>query len=127
MKVLLVDDDVFICAYLQHVLALRGHHVVECSTGLEGLAAVRQDDFDLAVVDVVMPDMDGIELVGCLRERLPQLPIVGISGGDNTAHTGGRLYLDLMLHAGADTVLEKPFEEKDFLRGIDQAVNAHCN
>lgn len=124
-RILLVDDDVFICAYLQHVLTMRGYEVVECSTGLEGLAAVRQEPFDLAVVDVVMPDMDGIELVGCLRDRLPELPILGISGGDATSRSGSECYLELMKHAGADRVLEKPFEERDFLRAINEATDIH--
>lgn len=125
MKVLLVDDDVFICAYLVHVLTIRGHQVVERSTGLEGLAAIRNETFDLAVVDVVMPDMDGIELVGCLRDRFPSLPILGVSGGDPSMRSGGKLYLDLMRHAGADQVLEKPFEEKEFLEAIEEAVSHH--
>lgn len=127
MKILLVDDDVFICAYLQHVLAIRGHDVVQRSSGLEGLSAVREETFDLAVIDVVMPDMDGIELVACLRDRFPHLPILGISGGDNTLRSGGKLYLDLMQHAGADMVLEKPFEEKDFLNAVEQTLSAHAH
>ncbi|PAW76375.1 MAG: hypothetical protein B9S32_15500 [Verrucomicrobia bacterium Tous-C9LFEB] len=125
MKILLVDDDVFICAYLVHVLTIRGHQVVERSTGLEGLAAIRNETFDLAVVDVVMPDMDGIELVGCLRDRFPNLPILGVSGGDPSMRSGGKLYLDLMRHAGADQVLEKPFEEKEFLEAIEVAMGHH--
>lgn len=125
MKILLVDDDVFICAYLNHVLTLRGHQVVERSTGLEGLATIRNETFDLAIIDVVMPDMDGIELVGCLRDRFPRLPIVGISGGDPSLRSGGKLYLDLMTHAGADRILEKPFEEKEFLEVVEQAIRLH--
>lgn len=125
MKILLVDDDVFICAYLNHVLTLRGHQVIERSTGLEGLAAIRNETFDLAIIDVVMPDMDGIELVGCLRDRFPALPIVGISGGDPSMRSGGKLYLDLMTHAGADCILEKPFEEKEFLEVVEQAISLH--
>lgn len=125
MKILLVDDDVFICAYLQHVLSIRGHEVVQRSSGLEGLNAVREGGFDLAVIDVVMPDMDGIELVACLRDRFPQLPILGVSAGDPSMRSGGKLYLELMMHSGADNVLQKPFEEKDFLDAIAKTVASH--
>lgn len=125
MTILLVDDDLFICAYLQHVLRSRGHHVVDCDNGVQALERVQILRFDLAVVDMMMPEMGGAELIGKLRERHPGLAIIGISGGCNLGDVNALSPLEQLRLAGADCVLEKPFEEKDFINAITESVAKH--
>lgn len=122
MKILLVDDDVFVRAYLSHVLSKQKHEVIECTNGLEALAFANSQKMEMAVVDVMMPEMDGITLVKQLKQKSPNMAVLGISGGEDVYQTGGKFYLDLMLEAGADRVLQKPFDEKEFLTALNEAA-----
>ncbi len=120
MNILLVDDDVFIRAYLQYVLSSRGHSVVQCSNGIEALVQSRTHPFDMAVVDVVMQEMDGISLVKRLKREHHELPVLALSDESDGMRQVGISHLELMMRAGADRALEKPFDEKDFISAIEQ-------
>ena len=77
----MVDDEEYIRIILQEMLTDQGLHVETAANGKEALHKVMHDDFDLIFTDIKMPEMDGIELINCLR-NLPQLTakIVVITG-----------------------------------------------
>lgn len=74
---------------------------------------------DLVVTDVLMPEMDGVELIIALRKEAPELPVIAVSGG-------GRLPKELMLDTasalGVVYTVEKPFDLEHFLAVVDQAL-----
>lgn len=76
--ILVVDDDEQIRGLVQRVLERRGYAAVTCRTAAEALAQTQP--FDLLLVDLVLPEMDGRELAGALRLRCPGLPVVLMSG-----------------------------------------------
>ncbi len=81
-KVLLVEDEDMVRTVAERALARAGYTVTACANGEEGLAAITDGGtaFDIVVSDVVMPGMDGPTMVRAIRARLPQMPVLFMSG-----------------------------------------------
>jgi two-component system response regulator MtrA len=102
-RVLLVEDDPSIREMASLGLAEAGFRVTSCADGREGLERLRRDPFDLAVLDVMLPSLDGFEIVRELR-RASRLPIVMLTArADATDVIVG-------LELGADDYVTKPFD-----------------
>jgi two-component system response regulator FlrC len=108
-KVLLVEDDRALREALADTLLLAGHDYAAVGSAEEALLAVAREPFSLVVSDVNMPGMDGHQLLGLLRTRQPQLPVLLM-----TAHGAVERAVDAMRQGAAD-YLVKPFEPKALL------------
>ncbi|WLH11301.1 sigma-54 dependent transcriptional regulator [Pseudomonas hefeiensis] len=109
IKVLLVEDDWALREALADTLVLAGHDYTAVGSAEDALLAVAQETFGLVVSDVNMPGMDGHQLLGLLRARQPQLPVLLM-----TAHGAVERAVDAMRQGAAD-YLVKPFEPKALL------------
>jgi two-component system alkaline phosphatase synthesis response regulator PhoP len=104
--ILIVDDDENVLVSLEAILSDEGHDVMMASDGFKGLELITRETFDLVVLDVVMPELDGIEVCRRIRAdpftaRLPVLFLTA-KGRSGDATRG--------LDAGGDDYLTKPFE-----------------
>ena len=107
----MVDDDARLRRLLQRYLTEHGYHVTAAADAPEAKAALRNFDFDLMVLDVMMPGQDGISLVAELRTGL-DLPILLLTArGETEDRVNG-------LAAGADDYLVKPFDPRELLLRI---------
>jgi len=79
-KVLIADDAPAVLDALDDVLTMEGHEVVRATTGGEALQKVRETRPQLAVLDVVMPDMDGVVVLDAIRRMDGELPVILITG-----------------------------------------------
>jgi two-component system response regulator FlrC len=109
IKVLLVEDDRALREALADTLLLAGHDYKAVGSAEEALQAVSGESFSLVVSDVNMPGMDGHQLLGLLRARQPQLPVLLM-----TAHGAVERAVEAMRQGAAD-YLVKPFEPKALL------------
>jgi len=109
-KTLVVDDDRLTRTITVHLLGRDGRIVTEACNGREALRMLAVDtEIDTLVTDVLMPEMDGLELIQAARKLRPGLRIVAISGG------GKRVKLDLLPAArslGADASFQKPLSQE---------------
>lgn len=112
--ILIIDDDDALRGTMRKILERNGHDVREASDGLKGVDRIRERVPDLVVLDLIMPEKEGIETIMELREEYPELRILAVSGGGSVLGAGGALE-DAMLF-GADASLAKPFTV-DALRG----------
>lgn len=104
VRLLLVDDEVGYLEVLSKRLSRRGFEVTAARSGAEAIRALRDRDFDLAVVDLKMEDIDGIELLKILRQMLPGLKVIMLTGhGSERAARDG-------LSQGAFDYLMKPVD-----------------
>ena len=104
--VLVVDDDETLLSFLGRGLARYGYRAELARSGREALRLLAEQPIAVALTDVMMPEMDGIELLRAIRARQPDLPVVAMTGADHAMHGP----LALLLHAlGAHAVLSKPF------------------
>lgn len=121
MKILLVDDDPEVLLITKVILEkTAGYHVLQATTGIKALEIARREHPDVVLMDVMMPDMDGPELLVKFREEatLKDIPVVFLTGKSDPAQVAslGRL--------GAQGVIQKPFpplELADRLRAILEA------
>ena len=103
-RILIVDDDSALRQSLTEQLELNEEFVtVECDTAARALEIAKHERFDVILLDVGLPDMDGRELCRRLRDAAVQVPIVMLTGADSDADT------ILGLDAGADDYVTKPF------------------
>ncbi len=114
--ILVVDDEAQIRQTLRGVLSDEGFDVVEAENGRIALDLLQQEVPRLAIVDIWMPEVDGIELVQRMRAHAPRLPIIVISG-HGTIETAVRVIRD-----GAFDFLEKPFQLDALLRVVGRAL-----
>jgi CheY-like chemotaxis protein len=122
-RVLVIDDQPHVRATISLALQAKGFQVVGAEDGAEGLNQFGASHFDLAIVDIFMPGMDGAKIIKMLRERTPGLPIVAISGVALKA--SGRSALDFISMSPqlSDVVcLQKPFRSPQLLEAIQQAL-----
>jgi len=104
MKVLLVEDDFDLSCALSSSLATRGFEVLRCADGLEALATARKKAFDVIVLDLGLPTLDGMEMLERLRGGGNTTPVMVLTArGAVTERVAG-------LEIGADDYLVKPFD-----------------
>ena len=102
MRCLVIDDSPDDSSLVERMLRKLGHRPTCVDSGAEGLAAVKAEEFDVAVVDLGMPGLSGAETIRALRRRVPRLKLLVVSGFDDRAHV-----LEA-LDAGADGFILKP-------------------
>jgi DNA-binding response OmpR family regulator len=117
-RILLIEDHDLIRSLLRDTLELAGHTVIEARNGVEGLDLFRQAGADLVITDIVMPGKGGIDVVRALREHVPPVNIIAISG----ARGGAEDYLELAYRMGAVKVLLKPFTPAALIAAVDELL-----
>jgi CheY-like chemotaxis protein len=75
-----VDDEERLRVTIKAILESQGYYVVCAGDGLEGLAALKETPPDLVISDLQMPNMNGFEFLSIVRQQLPRLPVIAISG-----------------------------------------------
>ncbi|MBD7985702.1 response regulator transcription factor [Sporosarcina sp. Sa2YVA2] len=125
MKILVVDDDPNILELVSIHLSQAGYDVMKAGNGMEALKLLDKDLPDLAIVDVMMPGMDGFELTRRLRDEAAIPVLLLTAKGELEDKEKGFL-------AGSDDYVVKPFEPKELLfrinailRRYDKAVDVH--
>ena len=112
MVILIIEDDVSILRGLKDNLAFEGYQVQTALDGNEGLQLALKKHFDLLLLDIMLPGMNGLEICRRLKKEKPELPIIMITArGTEMDKVGG---LDL----GADDYLTKPFSIPELLARI---------
>lgn len=115
IRVLLIDDEVGYVNVLSNRLSKRGFEVGKANSGSEALQRLRQQDYDVAVLDLKMEDMDGIEILKILKKMVPELVVIMLTGHGSAeaAHEG--------IKEGAYDYLTKPCELEDLVEKIREA------
>lgn len=116
IKILLVDDEVGFAEVLSKRLSKRNMTVTAVFSGTEAIQTLRRQDFDVAVLDLKMEDMDGIEILKIFKKLVPAMPVIMLTGhGSEQAAREG-------LACGAFDYLTKPSDLQDLVDKISQAV-----
>ena len=110
--ILVVDDDPLVQRTCQLCLEPLGYKLAFAGSGTEAMERIASNPISLMLIDVFMPDMDGIETLLCVKKRNPAMPIIVMSGG--TARPGID-FLDVAMKFGADQAIAKPFTAKDLI------------
>src|SRR3954454_4140237 len=117
-RILVIDDEPKVCAAIEAVLTRAGHAVTAAQEGGAGIAAFAADTFDLVLLDLFMPGVEGLETIRLLRERKPEIPIVAMSGFMAREERPSPDYLTMANKLGANGTLAKPFRPKELLDAV---------
>jgi putative nucleotidyltransferase with HDIG domain len=115
-KILVVDDEEAIREVVSTLLEAQGYKCTVCQNGRVGLEAFRGDTFDLVLSDIVMPEMDGLKLLGELRVQDPDVPVIMV-----TAMHDISIALEA-IRAGAYDYILKPFEKDQLHLSVRRAL-----
>jgi DNA-binding response OmpR family regulator len=116
-KLLLVDDEEMMVKYLLRRLEIRGFEVTTAFSGKVAIAAVQKNDFDVVLLDLLMPEMDGIETLKQIKKLSPSTEVIML-----TAYSSRKIDEESKFLGAFDLVL-KPFDLEDFIKRIELAMS----
>ena len=119
--ILIVDDAETIRFFLRTSLVSEGFVVYEEETGMKALKLVQEKPVDLVIIDLGLPDMDGIDLLSMLNQNMPELPVIILTVRDDSA-TKAQVFLN-----GAREFITKPFDVEEILNVIDGILDIDPN
>jgi CheY-like chemotaxis protein len=123
IRILLIDDDEAVRKATAILLRAQGFDPVTAEGGKAGVAAIEAGAFDLVIVDLFMPGMDGMETIKAIRQRNSNIPIIAVSGfmfsGDCPEMPN---FGSMMAEAGAISTLYKPFRPAELMQAIRGAI-----
>ncbi len=114
--ILVVEDDLQFRQLLVHMLVKDGHEVTLASNGMEAMHLLGTLQPNLILTDILMPQMDGVEIILALSQRSNSIPIIAMSGGRRAISSQFNLESASLL--GVKEVLAKPFSHADLRRVI---------
>jgi len=118
-RVLLVDDDEIIRETLSEALKLRNFYVYSLSDGTKVVQEIEENDYDIIVLDIVMPNKEGLETIQDVRKINSKIPILAVSGGGRTAPSSNLAIAKMM---GANDTLVKPFDSLSLVQKIQKIL-----
>lgn len=118
--VLVVDDDDRIRAAVSDILRQAGYVVIEGRDAKSAAELIKDRRIDVVLTDIFMPDGDGFEMIGEIRRRELEVPVVVMSGGSGLVPGN---YLDFAARLGATEVLSKPFTATQLTGAISRALS----
>ena len=117
LKVLVIENEDVICNACRLVLAEKGHEVDISNTGKSGLIAVSRNGYDLVLLDIKLPDMDGMDILKILKENVPTLRVIVMTGYATLSNAVQAMKL------GAADYLSKPFTDDELIEAVENACS----
>jgi CheY-like chemotaxis protein len=118
-NILIVDNEALLVETLSRALKSKGHTIVTASNGIEGLKRFAEGACDLVITDIIMPDMDGIEMMMKIRQRAPAVKIIAMSGG---GRTGNVELVKAAAQLGAVATLRKPIRMAELFQAVNECL-----
>jgi two-component system NtrC family response regulator len=115
LSILVIDDENVICDACALVLAEKGHAVDRCLTGKSGLLAIEGGRYDLILLDMKLPDIDGTKILKAIKEKGPAPCVIVMTGYSTMSNALQAMKL------GAADYLAKPFTDDELLEAVDKA------
>jgi DNA-binding NtrC family response regulator len=115
-RILVIDDELTVCKSCDKILTEDGYAVISAQGGWKGLEQARKENFDLALVDLKMPDINGMEVVETLKREHPNMAVIIMTGYSSVASavTGMKL--------GAADYIPKPFTPDEMSVAVKKAL-----
>ena len=122
--ILVIDDEPSVCRVIEAVLTAAGYTVTTVSDGRSGIEAAEKQDFSAAIVDLCMPNLNGIDTIREFRAMAPHMKLIAMSGlmsssgGGNTAPD----FLGMAINLAGIPKLSKPFRRIELLEIVEQVT-----
>jgi YesN/AraC family two-component response regulator len=113
--ILVVDDNLMMRKLIRNLFHEDNFIIEEATNGIEGLEIIKQPPVDLIITDIIMPKMEGLELIMNLRRDFPKIKIIAISGGKP-------YYLYMAKKLGIEGIFTKPLNHQVFLKAVKKVI-----
>src|SRR5262245_22494554 len=121
-RILVVDDQVGVRAAIRAMLENKGHTVVVAEGGHTAAGAIEAFAFDVALVDIIMPGLNGLDTIKLFRESAPDVPIIAMTGYAFQGGSSDRDLLQVATELGAACCLQKPFKPQELVSAIERCL-----
>jgi CheY-like chemotaxis protein len=121
-SILVVDDEEQLRKLIREILEQSGYHVTEARDGKEAIQQYQLAPADVVIMDILMPEQDGLETIATLRREFPNVKVIAITGSSEMI--GILNFLDVAKMLGAHRTLQKPFEMKALLETVQAELQA---
>ncbi len=118
-KILLIEDMKGVRESLEMILSIQGYQVEFAKDGKEGLDKAYAAEYDLIITDILMPELDGTEVIIKLRDSGNKTPILAMSAGGDGVSASQAL---IIAEEKADLIMEKPFSKEELLNQIKKLI-----
>jgi CheY-like chemotaxis protein len=120
-RILVVDDDTLVLASVQMLLIHAGHEVLAVDQARNAVLALEREPFDLVIVDVFMPGMDGYQAIKEFQRLDPGVPIIAMSGVmfRESSQRHAPDFLGMAGKLGATRTLNKPFKPAELMEAVE--------
>ena len=116
MHILVIEDDQSVASFIENGFVERGHVVTIAATGIDGLGLAKDEDYDVLIVDRMLPEIDGLSIIEALRNESDSTPILVLSA---LGEVGDRID---GLKVGADDYLAKPFDFEELFTRVEVLI-----
>lgn len=116
-SVLIIDDDKGMCKTLSRILELDGYNITTVNTASEGIDLVKERDWNIALLDIKLPDIEGVELLGIIRSTAPDLSVIMMTAYASTENA------IRALNRGADAFVTKPFDIEELRAIVKKSID----
>lgn len=120
-RVCIIDDDMEMLHLLRQLLSKKGYYVAYFQDSQEGIAAIESQKFDLLVTDILMPEVDGIEVLRRAQKLNKDLACIAISGGGSLIPVD---YLAIVKTMGIKHAFAKPLNLTEFEAAVDMLMGS---
>ena len=117
--ILIIDDEKAIVGFLKERLIGEGFNVLTANDGKEGVKLFNDNQVDLVITDIIMPDTDGFVTIMELKKTCPEIKIIAMSGGGRGLPD---YYLDTARGFGAKYTFEKPFKTSELVEAVHELL-----
>ena len=114
--ILVVEDDIHVRHFICDILTKEGHTLHDAGDGAEAFNIIEEYPIDCVITDILMPGIEGIELISGLHKYRPDVKVIAVSGG---GRVDAYHYLDMADEFGADRIIYKPFDPQKILDTVD--------
>ena len=118
--ILVLDDEMEMRFILETFLRHAGHTVDSAGDGKAGMRLIEQNSYDLVITDVIMPEMDGLEVLMAIKKKYQDMRIIVMTGG--TAKTSRDLLMSVAKSMRADALVDKPLDLKELATVISKVL-----
>jgi DNA-binding response OmpR family regulator len=114
-RILIIDDEFIIRDLLVNILEREGYETITAASGKDGMKIQQQNPADLIIIDIIMPEKEGLETIMELRRNFHDVKIIAMSGG---GRIDSETYLQIAKTMGAIKTITKPIYRKEILKTV---------